>query len=249
MYPKASWSFGAGKLFFRPPGGTPIRVATLQGVDVDISATQKDLIGENQFAEASVRAGMKLTGKVQTGRFDGRIISQLFLGASEEAGTITTGLLVPVNDQPFTIPASGIVELDLDTATFDSDLGVISATTGAAYKFVTQNPAVGEYSVTPDGSQYLFDKTEANRQVKISYIKALTEGGQTTQITNELMGEGPTFEMISYDSKGLFLQLWSCQFNKLSLQRKNEDFLIPNLEFGASADDVRGVGRISQRTL
>lgn len=245
MFPKASWHFGAGRLYFRAPGETPVKIATLQGVDIDISATTKDLNGENQFPEASVRAGMKITGKVQTGRFDGRVISQLFLGASEEAGTIATGLLVPVDAKPYVIDEDGMVALGLAGATYDSDLGVVDAATGRAFRWVDQNPAEGEYSVNVATGSYVFDVSFRGRKVLLSYIKSDSTQGQTTAIQNELMGEGPTFEMVSFDSKGLFIQLYSCQFSKLSLQRKNEDFLIPNLEFSASADDVLGVGRIS----
>ncbi|QBQ98171.1 hypothetical protein [Paraburkholderia pallida] len=245
MFKKANWHFGAGYLYFRSAGAAPIRVATLQGIDVDISASQKDLMGANQFAEASVRAGMKITGKVQTGRFDGRIISQLFLGASRAAGNVDTGLLIPVTDRAMQIPEGGMLELELGTATFDSDLGVIDAATGAAYVWVDKDPAVGEYSVDPHDGLYVFAEAEVGKRVLLSYVKADPSSGQTTTITNDVMGEGPTFEMVSFDGKGLFIQLYACQFNKLSLQRKNEDFLIPNLEFGAVADDARGIGRMS----
>lgn len=245
MFKKASWHFGAGYLYFRRAGQAAIRVATLQEIDVDISATQKDLVGENQFPEASVRAGMKITGKVQTGRFDGRIISQLFLGASEAAGTINTGLLVPSIDQPIQIPDGGMYEIELGAAAFDSDLGVIDGATGAAFGWVEKDPTQGEYSIDVQNGMYLFADADAGKRVLLSYIKADPSSGQTTLISNEVMGEGPTFEMVSFDKKGLLIELYACQFNKLSLQRKNEDFLIPNLEFGAFADDVRGVGRIS----
>jgi hypothetical protein len=245
MFKKASWHFGAGRLFFRPQGAAPIRVATLQEIDIDISATQKDLIGENQFAEATVRAGMKITGKVQTARFDSRIISQLFLGASEAAGSINPGLLIAVNDQAVQIAAGGVAALDLGDATYDKDLGVIDAATGDAFSWVNADPAPGEYTVDVQTGAYLFDETYVGKRVLLSYIKADASQGETTTITNELMGESPTFELVSTDSKGLLIELYACQFNKLSLQRKNEDFLIPNLEFAACADDLRGVGRIS----
>lgn len=244
MYPKANWHFGAGRLIYRTQTGTPVPVATLQEVDVDISATTKDLIGENQYPEASVRAGMKISGKVQTGRFDGRVISNLYLGASEEAGTIAKGLLVAADREPYTVDQDGTVALNLGEAQFDTDLGVIDVATGGAFKWVAANPAAGEYTYDANG-MYAFDEGSAGRRVMISFVKSVAGQGETTTITNDLMGEGPTFEMISFDKKGLYLQLYCCQFSKLSLQRKNEDFLIPNLEFSAYADDVRGVGRLS----
>ncbi|WP_321914816.1 hypothetical protein [Paraburkholderia sp. J11-2] len=247
MYSKPHWSFGAGRLYYRPPGGTPIKVATLQGVDIDISGSPKDLIGENQFPEATVRAGTKITGKVQSGRFDGRVISNLFFGASETAGTIQQGLLVPVENQPAQIGADGTVTPPLGSATFDTDLGPTDPKTGWAFKRVDENPAEGEYVVDIDTGEYTFDVASSGRSVLLSYIKSDASLGETTTIANDLMGEAPTFGLISYDKK-ILIELYSCQFSKLSLQRKNEDFLIPNMEFGASADDVLGVGRISMTT-
>lgn len=245
MYKKANWFFGAGELIARPKGGTPVRVATLQGVDIDIGATPKNLIGSRQYAEASVRAGSTISGKIQSGRFDGRLISNLFLGASEVDGSIQSGLIVPVTDEIVTIDDDGSATPKLGGAKFDSDLGAIDLVSRGAYKWVKQDPAAGEYTYDEATGDYTFSVDDAGKKVALSYLKFDSTQGTTTTITNDEMGEQQSFELISYDKKGLFIQLYACQFNKATLQRKNDDYLIPNLEFDAYADDIRGVGRIS----
>lgn len=241
MFKKANWHFGAGDLVLRKANTTPVSVATLQGIDVDISASTKELMGSNQFAEAVQRTGTKISGKVQSGRFDHRLVSEFLLGSADDA--VTTGLLVPVQEE-VTVDADGITIVQ-GGATFDMDLGVRDMATGGALKRVTGVPATGEYSVNEATGEYTFAVADAGDKVLVKYVKRDATKGTTTTIANQLMGEAPTFELISYDTKGLFLQLYAVQFNKLSLSRKNEDFLVPNLEFSAFADDVRGVGRIS----
>lgn len=239
MFQKQSWHFGAGELVLTVQGKTPITVATLQGIDVDISGSTKELMGSRQFAEAVQRTGTKISGKIQSGRFDHRVVTELFFGSADE--DVTTGLLVPV-ERPVTIDAA---QLSTEAvAGFDMDLGVRDAATGGSFKRVAEAPAAGEYSVSATGA-YTFAAADANRKVVTKFVKVDATRGTTTTITNQLMGDAPTFELISYDTKGLFLHLFSVQFNKLSLSRKNEDFLIPNLEWGAFADDVRGIGRMS----
>lgn len=242
MFNKPSWHFGSGRLMFRKDGGTPISVATLQGVDIDISASTKELMGANQYAEATARTGGKITGKVQSGRFDHRIVTELFFGAM--ADDVSTGLVVPVDRLPVIVPDGVLVVAE--NGEFDMDLGVVLEATGQAFRrsFEAELQA-GEYAVDETEGSYRFAAADAGKKVLLSYLMVDTTRGQTTIITNPLMGEAPTFELVSFDAKGLFLQLYACQFSKLSLQRKNEDFLIPNLEFSAVADEVRGVGRIS----
>ena len=241
MFNKANWHFGAGDLVLRKTGKTPVTVATLQGIDVDISASTKELMGSNLFAEAVQRTGTKISGKVQSGRFDHRLVSEFLLGAAD--ADVTEGLLVPVQE-PITIDADGVT-IVAGGATFDMDLGVRDVATGGALKRVTGVPSTGEYAVNEATGEYTFAAADQGDKVLVKYVKRDAARGTTTTIANQMMGDAPTFELVSYDAKGLFLQLYAVQFNKLSLSRKNEDFLVPNLEFAAFADDVRGVGRIS----
>ena len=242
MFQKSNWHFGAGQLLFRAQGATPIRVATLQGIDVDISASTKELMGSRQFAEATQRTGIKISGKVQMGRWDGRIVSELLLGAKE--ADVSAGTVVVVDNEPGTVPVGGGEITVTKGATFDMDMGVRDVATAGFYRRVSAAPAAGEYAVDDATGDYTFAAADAGKKVQISYAYIDLAKGSTTTISNQEMGESPTFELVTYDS-GLFMQLYACTFSKLSLSRKNEDFVIPNMEWSAAADDVRGVGRLS----
>ncbi len=242
IFNKADWHFGAGKLRYRKSGLTPITVATLQGIDVDISASTKELMGSRQFAEATQRTGTKISGKVQSGRWDHRVVTELFFGSQDQ--DTTAGMVVAVDDVPVTIDEGAKMKV-AGGAAFDMDMGVRDVGTGGFLKRVAAAPATGQYAVNEATGEYTFAAPDKNRKVQVSYTKIDTSKGSTTIISNQEMGEAPTFELITYDSKGLFLHLYAVTFNKLSLSRKNEDFVIPNMEWSASADDVLGVGRLS----
>lgn len=242
MFNKADWHFGAGKLRYRKVGMTPIAVATLQGIDVDISASTKELMGSRNFAEASMRSGTKISGKVQSGRWDHRVVTELFFGSKDR--DTTTGMVVPVDDELITINADGKATV-AGGAKFDMDMGVRDVDTAGFLMRVASGPATGQYAVNEQTGEYAFAVGDKGKKVLVSYTKVDATKGSTTVISNQEMGEAPTFELITYDSKGLFLHLYAVTFNKLSLSRKNEDFVIPNLEWSAAADDVRGVGRMS----
>lgn len=242
MFQKSNWHFGAGQLLFRAQGMTPIRVATLQGIDVDISASTKELMGSRQFAEATQRTGIKISGKVQAGRWDGRVVSELLLGAKE--ADVTAGTVVVIDNEPGTVPVGGGEIAVTKGATFDMDMGVRDVATAGFYRRVSAAPEAGEYSIDEATGEYTFAAADAGKKVQISYAYIDLTAGTTTTISNQEMGESPTFELVTYDS-GLFLQLYACTFSKLSLSRKNEDFVIPNMEWSAAADDVKGVGRLS----
>ncbi|AOZ05963.1 hypothetical protein [Cupriavidus malaysiensis] len=241
LFNKADWHFGAGMLRYLKAGTTPIRVATLQGIDVDISASSKELMGSRNFAEATARAGTKITGKVQAGRWDHRVVTELFFGSKDE--DTSAGMVVPVDDEPAVIVADGYTVAG--GAKFDMDMGVRDVATGGFLVRVAKDPKAGQYAVNEATGKYTWAAADKDKKVQISYTKIDVSRGATTLITNAEMGEVPTFELITYDQKGLFLHLYAVTFNKLSLARKNEDFVIPNMEWSAAADDVRGVGRLS----
>ena len=74
-----------------------------------------------------------------------------------------------------------------------------------------------------------------------------TTAGASLSLSNLLMGSGPTFSLVlneQYQGKLLNLQLNSVIAPKLSLAFKNEDFLIPEFDFQASADPAGNIGNI-----
>ena len=86
--------FGAGKLIAVPTTDaagnaiavpTPVAVAVLQDVSVDIDYETKTLHGEKQFAVAVARGKAKIGWKAKTGDFDAGVLGSLLLGAQPAA--------------------------------------------------------------------------------------------------------------------------------------------------------------------
>jgi len=240
-------SFHSGALFVRSTAAnpTPIRVATLQETSFDFKASNKELFGENQFAEAIGRGNTKISGKAKTGRFNGTLMNETFfkqpsssilaqakLMALDEVGTVAT-LIVTVTN----------------AANFLEDLGVQSKTTGQPYTRVASAPVEGEYSVNEATGVYTFDSDENGNNVLISYLyKSTATGAKTLQINNQAAGEAPTFRAIfsqKFQGQVLTLTLNALVAESLGFGFKNEDFAMPDFAFAAQADSLGVVGELS----
>ncbi len=129
-------------------------------------------------------------------------------------------------------------------ATFVADLGVAYASTGTLLTPVASSPATGQYTVS--AGTYTFSAGDANASLLFTYTYTVT-GGTALALTNQLMGSQPTFKLVlseQYQGKTLNVQLNAVIAPKLSLAFKNEDFMIPELDFQASADPAGNIGNI-----
>jgi len=100
--------FGIADVIFNPlasvgnPAGnpTPIKLATLQDLQVEFSATIKDLRGQAQFPDDTAISDKKITWKSGTGRFDIDAFNNVFFGES-----IATGGLKINSSEAHSVPA------------------------------------------------------------------------------------------------------------------------------------------------
>lgn len=239
--------FHSGALFFKGTAANPgtIQVATLQEVSFDFKASNKELMGENQFAEAIGRGNTKISGKAKSGRFNGALMNQVFFAqpdaniasqaellALEEVGTVATATITVAN-----------------AANFLEDLGVKLASTGAPYTRVASAPAAGQYAVNEATGVYTFNATENGNALAISYLyKTTATGSKTLNITNQLAGEAPTFKGIfstKFQGQSITLILEALVAESLGFGFKNEDFAMPDFSFAAQANALGKVGRMS----
>jgi hypothetical protein len=97
--------FGVGYLTLVPPAGsadiTPIRVAKLQEVSLDLSYSTKELKSNKIFADDVARASAKISGKAKSADVKARALASLLTGATSSAGQ-----LVPQMDQGTGVIAS-----------------------------------------------------------------------------------------------------------------------------------------------
>ncbi|HET8552700.1 MAG TPA: hypothetical protein VFM97_09535 [Gammaproteobacteria bacterium] len=230
---KDSLFFGLGDLYKVGDDAlaTPGRFGTLQDVSVDFSWNEKELQGQSGFPEAVARGAAKISGKATSGRVNGQLFNELFFD-----GDIADGRTLIARNEAATPEAATFTVNVANAAKFDTDLGVRNAATGAPYlKVAAGSEAAGAYSVDPATGVYTFsDQTP----VLIDYSYA-DDTGSTLTLNNKLQGPAPTFKLIlrdEYEGEQSVMTLFACSSSKLSLPKKNEDFVMPEIDFAARAD-------------
>src|SRR5579864_7932564 len=98
--------FGSGTLIATPFGPnaagnpSPLQLATMQEVSVDISASQKELYGKLQFPVAIARTAGKVNCKAKFANVYAKVLNDLFFG-----NTITAGQNLTIIDEVQTVVA------------------------------------------------------------------------------------------------------------------------------------------------
>ena len=242
--------FGAGNLFFNPLGGniptnnTPIQVATLQDVNIEIAATIKDLRGQYQFPDDTAISDRKITWKSGSGRFDIQAYNNLYFG---ETSIGTGGTPLDVNEA-HNIPASPYAVTVTNSGTFTTDLGVFYAATGQRLtRIPSGTPSTGQYTQT--AGTYTFAAADTTLAVTISYTYTLVTGSLLT-VNSHTQGFGPFLELFLSNpynpnsSQGgvsaipNYVHLYACKVSKLGLPYKRADYLISDIEGEAYANSA-----------
>ena len=241
--------FGAGVLFATPLNdayGTaialpsPIQFGIVQDITIDDSADVKELYGANQYPVDIGRGKAKLAIKCKQAQFSAELFNSIYFGQSLVAGydavyadSIGTNATAAVAITP-TSPFGG-------TSTFVADLGVQSGN-GVPYTRVTSSPTSGQYSLS--GETYSFSPVDvaAGAVVFISYQYANSTNpgtGKLLTVNNLPMGSVPVFSAQFFNSRNghtVWRKFPRCVATKLSMDFKNDDFSIPDLEMSCFAD-------------
>jgi len=219
-----------------------------QSISFDMGFTVKELLGQNQWPEDVARGAMKLTGKIKFAQIFGAGLDSLFFGQpsnllSNNLTAIQVGLAAQTVAATITVtPSSG--------ASFAADECVINAATGVPLVPVTGAPSAGQYAVavttaSPSLGVYTFNTADVSAGVSVflNYLTTLaTSTGAYTQSVQSLpMGSTPLFSIshtVSHLGKSLTLLFPRCTSTKLGLDLKNEDFLVPEIDFSVMRDPV-----------
>lgn len=223
---------------------TPVIFAKMQDISVDFSFATKMLYGQFQFPIAVGRGTGKIEGKSKFASVNGATLNNLFFGQTLASGIYTdyfdtTGAAIP--GTPFaitpTVPSSG---------TWAADLGVMTAG-GVPYIRVASAPATGQYSVA--AGVYTFAAADTTLVVYISYrYTATSTVAKKIALNNQTLGYQPSFLLdliLPYNNKVLTLTLNACVSEKLGFTTKLDDFVIPEFDFQAFADNNNAIGTIS----
>lgn len=246
--------FGSGLLWGTPlqdaagaaiANPTPLLFGTLQDTELDFKFELKQLHGQNQFAVAVGRGKGSVSGKAKIADIRAGFLETIVFGV---AGT--AGLTSAVYDTVGTVVAATVTVTPPSAGAFAADLGVISASTGKAFKRVASAPAVGEYAVNVATGAYTFNATDVGQTVYLNYryTAASTSGAKRIQLNNLPMGYAPTFRADFYGpylGKSTVLTLNNCVSEGFKLGAKNDDFSVPEVGFQAFADAGGVIGTLS----
>ena len=246
------YNFGAGTLIGVPTNDstgtaitnpTPVRVAQLQDISIDMSVELKTLYGSGRYPLAVGQGKGKIEIKAKQADFDASVLGSLFLGKTA-AGTISAVVLDAVSTIP-TTPFQVTISPP-SSGTFVADLGVTNASTGATLTRVASGPTTGQYSVNTGTGVYTFASADTGNSVKISYeYTATSAAAKKFALTNDTMGATPAFSAYfsnSYDGKTLAVKFNRMVSAKLALPLKNDDFAIYDFEAEAFADSAGNIG-------
>jgi hypothetical protein len=223
---------------------TPARFGVTQEMSVDFTAATKPIFGQNNLPFSVAKSSLQTKGKIVFGQFCGRVINELFFGASASAGQI-----LQIDGEAGTVPASSTYVITVaNGATSTTDLGVTYAATGLPLKRVSSLTAIGQYTVVPSTGVYTFYSGDASAAVKISYLYTTTTPGETFTIAQQAMGTANTFKTVmayTYGGQKATITLNACVSSKLALATKLEDFTKPEFDFEAFADSGGNLGTIA----
>ncbi len=247
------FQFGTGFLYAVPNAGnlasnpTPYKFGTLQEMQLDVKGDIKKLFGNTQFPVAKARGKIEVMCKGKFATLDPGLLNQLYWGQSQ-----TTGMLILAADEADTIGTTGSPATPdqitvANSGTFQTDYGVVNATTGAQFTKVASAPAQGQYSVT--GGVYTFNAADNGTAVYISYTYTNNSRGTTTTLIAQPMGYAPEFRAFlfnQFQGNILGIELYSCMMGSFSIPTKQEDFWVADFDFEASTDSTGTLGKMYQ---
>lgn len=235
--------FGSGVLWATPmqdavgnavANPTPFQFGILQDIGIDASFDEKLLYGSNSFPVDSARGKGKISLKAKFANINILPLTAAFFGQSA-----VTGLITSVNDAVGQPAAASISIAPPGGATYFANLGVRSDAAGTPLIRVASAPSTGQYTTDGAGA-YVFATADVGKTIFIDYQYMTSAAGKLLTVTNLPMGLSPTFSLdmsMVRNGKVLTLKWPKVTSSKLAMSTKQEDFMIPELDMSAMADD------------
>ena len=230
---------------------TPIVVAVLQDISVDISSKVVDLIGGMQVAVDKAKAEVKWSGKFKSGYFAGGLIAAILSGSTSAVGSNQ-----PIFGETFTLAAGTYTTSKgaLTIAGSAGDLGVFDTTANKFLTAIASAPASGQYVPATSGGVMTFAAADNGHVMQASYLYTASAVGTTITYNNQPMGTNTTFSFRLFNNyaaangganvaAGAGLYLPVVTIPKLSLAFKNAGFMEKSVDFECSANAAGLVGQ------
>jgi len=241
-------TFGAGRAFAKAnvTNPTPARALVPQSQSIDLKRKVESLYGEKQLPVAVGAGQMDITGKVEYGKSQARLLADIMLG-----DTGTAGSYLEADGEAGMVPGSTTFTIQVTNhANYLFDLGVVNADTGVIYTRVANGSEVAatSYSVAESGGSkgtYTFAAGDANAHMQISYVYTNT-AGETVVMTNQLQGLTGNFtgvHVFPWGAEQDMIVFNQCIASQQSLaSTKNGGFSHQTLEYSAFTDGNDNLG-------
>lgn len=236
-------AFGPGIVIItRTDTATPfaINIGDANEFSLDLSGSTKELYGQNEFPLVAARGTVKVTGKIKGAVLSGLAWNACFFGQSFTSGYdhyfFSEAHTVAATTQVVTNASGGIVDLGVNYASNNLPL----------QRVASGSPSVGTYSVVLSTGTYTFNASD-EVALLFNYSNFSSASGQQLNVTNQLIGTNPTFQLDYYTnlnqptSKPFGVRLFACIADKLSIASKLEDYIMPEFDFSVFANNAGAV--------
>ena len=218
----------------------PVNIGYAQELTVDLSATNKELFGQNVYPLVVARGTAKATGKVKAATISGRAWNAAFFGTTMNAGGFEWNV-----GEKHTLAAT--TQQVTNHTTFDVDLGVSYVASGLPLgRVAAGSETTGYYSVSYSTGTYAVSTSDSASQLSFTYTDTTTAGENIT-VANVPLGTTPVFQLDYYtnlnqpSAKPFAIRLFSCVASKIALATKLEDFVMPEIDFAFFANAAGNV--------
>jgi hypothetical protein len=247
-------TFGAGRAFMTANvvNPTPARLPVPQSQSIDFKRKIDSLFGEKQLAVAVGAGEMEVTGKVEYGKTNARVIADLVFGDGSSPGSY-----LEADGETGTVPAATAFTITVANATnFLFDLGVRNADTGVIMSCVAAGSEVlgVSYSVAATGAnkgKYTFAAGDANANVKISYAYSNSPAGETVILANQTQGLTGSFQavhVLPWGAEQDMYVFYNCLASSSGISAKKSGFGSSTIDYSAAvnANDQLGVATFAE---
>jgi hypothetical protein len=214
---------------------TPVNIGYAQELTLDAAGETKQLYGQDQLPLVTARSTIKATGKIKAAMIQPLAYNTCFWGQSSTVGGRSWNI-----GESKTVPTGGGTVTVSNGATFDADLGAVYASNQVPFQRVTVAPTIGTYSVNTTNGQYAFASADQSLGVNITYTNTIATGS-TLAIVNQPIGFTPTFQLDYWTQLNqpqalpFSVRVYYCVADKLMMQFKLTDFMMPEFDFTYAA--------------
>jgi hypothetical protein len=246
-------TFGAGRAFLTGNYANPTPPApSCRSPSRSTSSARPKACSANGSSRAVGAGEMEVTGKVEYGKINPRIVSDILFGDGQ-----TTGSYLEADKEAATVPGASTYVVTVANATgYQFDLGVVNATTGVIYTCVAAGAEVAglSYSVVTSGAnkgKYTFAAGDANANVQISYGYANTGVGSTVVLGNQMQGQTGSFQAIHVLPWGMqqdMFVFYNCIAGSAGISLKKSGFASNTIDYtaGVNANDQLGLAAFAE---